>query len=179
MDIKRYLILMLGSFAMAGSANAGVNAAIVKLNEEGPNYLYSARKINPGDSIQFQIPKNDQPSCCGRSDWKAVTALAADPDAINYASDQPLYRYRLNVAGISTTLPFIGIAVIGSKVSTKQDGDGKIEAREGGTATALILCTSEEGIHVVSRSGGKQDSHLYVYLGYDIENPNCTATLMK
>lgn len=179
MDIERYLLFVASSLAMAGSATAGVNAAIVKLNEGGPSYLYSARKLDPGDTIQFQFPKNDRPSCCGQSNWKAATLLAADQDAVDYMSGQELYRYRLKAAGISTAIPFIGMAVIGSKISVKQHGDWEIEARQGSVATDLRLCTSQEGVHVLRQSNGKQVHHLYLYLGYDIENPTCDSGLTK
>ena len=179
MGIKRNFLFVVSSLAITGSATAGVNAAIVKLNQGGPNYLYSTRKLNPGDIVRFQLPKNDQPSCCGQSKWKAATTVAADPDAVDYMSGHELYRYRLKASGISTAMPFIGMAVIGSKVSVKQDGDWKIEARQGGTATELRLCTSQEGVHVVSRSDGKEVGHLYLYLGYDIENPTCEPGLTK
>jgi hypothetical protein len=179
MGIRRYFMAMLGSFALAGNAQAGVKAAIVKLNEGGPNYLYSAQKISPGDTVHFQRPKDDQPSCCGRSHWKAATLLPSEPDAVEYDSDRELYRYRLSVTGISTTLPFLGIAVIGNKVDVEQDGAWRLKARQAGTKADLLLCTSQEGVHVVSRRDGKADSHLYLYLGYDIENPTCTPAMMK
>jgi hypothetical protein len=156
-----------------------MNAAIVKLNEGGPNYLYSAQKISQGDTVYFQIPKDDQPSCCGQISAKAATLAALDPDATDYSSDRTLYRYRINVTGVSTTLPFLGIAVIGNKMSVKQDGTSRIIARQGNTTTDLHLCTSQEGVHVVTQSAGKQESHLYIYLGYDIENPTCTPALVK
>lgn len=179
MDTKQYFFALLGSLAIAGTAHAGVKAAIVKLNQGGPNYLYSAQKISPGDTIRFQIPKNDLPSCCGQSSAKAATLVAPDPDATDYSSDRQLYRYRLDVTGISTTLPFLGIAVIGNGVSAEQDGTSSILVRRGSTTTDLHLCTSQEGVHVISQRAGTQESHLYIYLGYDIENPTCTAALMK
>lgn len=179
MDINRYLLAVLGCFAMGAPANAGVKAAIVKLNEGGPNYLYSAQKISSGDTVHFQLPKDDQPSCCGQKSGKAVHLLVAEPDAVDYATERPLYRYRLDVTGISTSMPFLGIAVIGNKVSVEQDDVWNILARQGGTTTDLFLCTSREGVHVISQSAGKRESHLYIYLGYDIENPTCTPALMK
>jgi hypothetical protein len=179
MDIKRHLSVMVAGLALAGPATAGVKAAIVKLNGGGPNYLYSDQKISPGETVHFQFPKNDQPSCCGRSDWKAATLLTADPDAVDYASDRPLYRYRIIITGASTTLPFLGIAVIGNKLSLQQANTGHIEARQNGATTDLRFCTSQEGVHLISRSAGKQDRHLYIYLGYDIENPSCAADIMK
>jgi hypothetical protein len=179
MDIKRYLAVTVGSLALAGPATAGVKAAIVKLNEGGPSYLYSDQKISPGDTVHFQFPKDDQPSCCGRSDWKAAALLTADPDAVDYASDRPLYRYRIGITGVSTTLPFLGIAVIGNKLSVQQAHAGHIEVRQNGAATDLRFCTSQEGVHLISRSAGKQERHLYIYLAYDIENPTCAADIMN
>jgi hypothetical protein len=179
MDIERYFVLMLAGFAMAGNAQAGVKAAIVRLNEDGASYLYSAQKISPGETVHFQLPKNDRPSCCGRSHWKAVSLLPSEPDAVEYHSDRALYRYRLPVTGLSTSLPFLGIAVIGNKVDVEQDGAWRVKARQAGTKTDLMLCTSQEGVHVLSRRDGKAESHLYLYLGYDIENPTCASAIMK
>lgn len=179
MDTRRFLVAALGALALAGHVHAGVNAAITKLNEGGPSYLYTAQKINPGDSIHFQFPENDNPVCCARSRGSVVTLLSSDPDAVDYVSNRKLYRYRLSTRGISTSLPFIGIAVIGNNVSVAQRGDRQLRVRAGATATDLLLCTSQEGVHVVSRSNGKESGHLYLYLGYDIENPTCASSFSK
>lgn len=179
MGTKRLLVAALGTLTLTTWAHAGVNPAIVRLDEAGPNYLYSAQKITPGDTIYFQFPKGDDSACCRQGKGKAAILLGPDPDAVDYASDSKLYRYRLSITGISTSLPFLGIAVIGNKLSVEQDGSSRVKARAGANTTDLLLCTSQEGVHLVSQSNGKQESHLYLYLGYDIENPTCTAEQVK
>lgn len=179
MDTRRFLVAALGALALADHANAGVNAAIIKLNEGGPNYLYTAQKISPGDIIHFQFPEDDNPVCCAQSRGSVLTLQSSDPDAVDYVSNRKLYRYRLPTHDMSFALPFIGIAVIGNNLSVAQSGDWQLKSRTGASVTELQLCTSQEGVHVVSRSDGKEISHLYLYLGYDIENPTCAPAFSK
>jgi hypothetical protein len=179
MDARRYLVAALSTLALAGTANAGVNAAIIKLNERGPHYVYSAQKIHAGDTIRFQFPQDDQPACCRQSSGKAATLLASDPDAVDFSSERKLYRYRLVDTGISTSWPFLGIAVIGDNVSVEQDGPLQVKTHRGATTSNVLLCTSQEGVHLVSRAAGKVESHLYLYLGYDIESPTCTSAQLE
>lgn len=178
MNTKRRLSVLL-SLALSGYAHAGMHAAVIRFDEKRPTYLYTAQAISPAETVYFQFPKNDAPTCCRQASGKTATLLTPDPDATDTTSDRKLYRYRLAVTGISTSLPFLGIAVIGSKVSVEQDGGTRIEARSGMHTNELLLCTSQEGVHLVSRSGDKKESHLYLYLGYDIDNPTCTPEQLK
>lgn len=179
MAAQRHLVVLLSTLTLSGYAYAAMNAAIVRLDGQGSNVLYTAQPIGPGDTVHFQFPKNDEPTCCRQASGKAATLLTPDPDATDYISDRKLYRYRLAVTGISTSLPFLGIAVIGDKISVAQDGGTRIKARSQTDTTELLLCTSQEGVHLVGRSGEKIASHLYLYLGYDIDNPTCTPEQLK
>jgi hypothetical protein len=175
MDAKRYFFVALTTFARVANASDGVNVAIVKLNDEGKNYIYSAKKISPGDKVYFQFPRDDAPSCCARSDWRSTTSLPPDPDAVDYDTDRELYRYRLVAPGMTSSLPFLGIAAIGKNLTVAPAGVWQVNVGKGVGSTGLKLCTSQEGVHVVSQADGKSQSHLYLYLGYDIENTTCES----
>lgn len=173
MDIKRQLFLALASWRFAAQSPAQVTAAIVKLDGDGPHYLYSAKKLARGDNIHLQFPTDGQPACCLNIVPGAASLLPSDPDAVEFNTSRPLHRYRLTLKGVSAPLPFIGLAVIGRSASVTADGHWRLKTTAGASATELSLCTSPEGVHVHSRSGAKAQDHLYLYLGYDLDNPTC------
>jgi hypothetical protein len=175
MDIKRLAVVAACACALAANTNAAVNLAIVKLNDEGHSYLYTASKISTGDIVYFQFPKNDNPACCKLEDGKTATLAAPDSDAVDFDSNRTLYRYKLVSKDVSSELPFLGIAVIGKDLRVTPTGTWRLKAQSASETLDLILCTSAEGVHVTSQSGGKALSHLYLYLGYDIDNPTCDA----
>lgn len=179
MDTKRHILAAFALSVLQTSAYGGVNAAIVKLNDDGRHFIYAANKINQGDTIYFQFPKKGHAACCSQASWKAVGILAADPDAVDYTSDRQLYRYRLRASGFEDALPFVGIAAIGRNLAVAADGEWRVTASSGAAKSRLALCTSQEGIHVTSQAEGTNASDLYLYLGYDIENPTCTAPASK
>jgi hypothetical protein len=173
MDIERLAVVAFCSCALAANTNAAVNLAIVKLNDEGHNYLYTPSKINAGDIVYFQFPKSDNPTCCKHEDGQMATLATPDSDAVDFDSNRTLYRYKLVSTGVSSELPFLGIAVIGKDLTVTPTGTWRLKAQSASDTHDLILCTSTEGVHLTSQSGGKALSHLYLYLGYDIDNPTC------
>jgi hypothetical protein len=175
MSAKQYLFVALTTSAHLATAFAGVNIAVVKLNDDGRNYIYSAKKISPGDSVYFQYPKDGKPTCCAKKGWKSATRVAPDPDAVSYDTNHKLYRYDLVAPGMTSSLPFLGIAAIGKNLTVAPAGVWQVNVGKGVGSTGLKLCTSQEGVHVMSQADGKSQSHLYLYLGYDIENPTCES----
>lgn len=173
MDIKRHMLLAFASWAIACQSHAQVTAAIVRLDGDGPHYLYSVKKLSRADKIHFQFPMDGQPTCCRSIAAGAVTLLPSDPDAVDFTTSRALYRYRLSLKEVSAPLPFIGLAAIGLNTSIAANGHWRLNARTGSSSTDLSLCTSREGVHVQRKSGEKTQDHLYLYLGYDLDNPTC------
>lgn len=172
MDAKRHVILLLATFSVSTQAHAQVTAAIVKLNGSGAHFLYTPKKLSSGDKVVLQFPKNDQPACCASIDWKTATLLSSDPDAVELNLSRPLFRYRFSAKGVTAPMPFVGLAAVGT-TAIQADGPWRMKTLGAKTSTDLALCTSQEGVHVQSRSAGKIQNHLYLYLGYDLENPSC------
>lgn len=174
MDTKRIFLALLGTIVLSSNAIAAIDAAIVKLNDDGKNYIYTATKISAGDTIYFQFPKNNyEPDCCKRITWQATKLMRSDSDAIDNRNGSKLFQYQISVAGISGDMPFVGIAVIGKSLVVTPRGKWRLKARAGSDTEDLQLCTSQEGVHVQGEADDRRQSDLYLYLGYDIENPTC------
>jgi len=173
MDIKRHAFLVLASWGIACQLHAQTTAAIVKLDGDGPHYLYSIKKLSSGDKIHLQFPTDGQPACCRNISPGAATLLPSDPDAVDFTTSRALYRYRLSLKEVSAPLPFIGIAAIGRNANITVNGHWRLTTHTDTSSTDLSLCTSTEGVHVQSKSSVKTQDHLYLYLGYDLDNPTC------
>lgn len=164
---------------VACSAHAGANAGFVRLNGKGGDYLYSAHRIAPGDTIHFQFPKAGKTECCLRVAAQAAQPATADPDATDFLSERELFRYRLVYPTQAGELPFVGIAVIGKRLAVRQEGASRLKVSGGVATTTIAMCTSSEGVHVVSRAGATVQSHLYLAEDYEIEDPTCGADVVR
>jgi hypothetical protein len=167
MDTRQ--IALIACCAWVGIADAAVNVGIVRLNGNGGTYLYTSKKIERGDNIQFQAPVNHGPACCQSVDASLAVQIQPDPEVVD-SSARPLYRYRIRSKNSAGELPFIGIAVVGKRLVVRQSGMWQLNVRDARSTASIDLCTTSEGVQITSRSGKKTLSKLYLYLGYDIEN---------
>ena len=159
---------------LACSAHAGTNIGFVRLNGAGGDYLYTAHRIARGDTVYFQFPRADRAACCERVAAASAKPAAGDADATDFHSERELFRYRLVRAVKGDGLPFVGIAVIGRRLAVAQQ-NAHIRVTEGGEVATVSMCTSSEGVHVVSRAETRVEAHLYLAEDYEIENPTCGA----
>jgi hypothetical protein len=174
MDTNKHLFAALIFVALALPARAEVSVGIVRLNDEGGSYLYSSRKIAAGETVYFQFAKEGTPACCQHTAARAARPVTPDDAAVDYDADTRLYRYRLALKSEPDALPFIGAAAIGKALRVKEAGPWTMRVHQPGGVAELRLCTSREGVHVTREGKGGKRRHIYLYLGYDIENPTCS-----
>lgn len=159
-------------------AGAAASTGVVRLNHRGGDLLYSASRISPADEIQFQFPDADgNPACCMKGTVQSAEPLPGDPGAVDDLTGRELLRYRLVHPALPSGLPFIGIAATGRNVRMEQSAATRVETAGDGNEAEVMLCTSQEGVHVISRAHAKVLSHLYIYEEYGIENPTCDASI--
>jgi len=173
MNLQPQLLLALAIWSAVTLAQAQVSAALVRLDGNGPHYLYSAKQLGSDDKVYLQYPKHGKPVCCARLDWRTARPAPGDPDAVELGTSRLLYRYRFMSRSIKAPLPFIGLAAVAGNANVSAAGAWRIEAVAGKTATDFTLCTTAKGVHVHSQAPGQAATHLYLHLGYDLEYPPC------
>lgn len=177
MHRHRLPILVLSLWTFAAPAPAQVAPALVRLDGNGPHYLYSARQLVDGDQVYLQYPKGAKPICCARLDGNTARRAPSDPDAIDLGTSRPLYRYRFMSRSIRAPLPFIGLAAVGRGARARTAGAWRIELRSGETVTDFTLCVTPQGVQVERQAPRQRPTRLYLHLGYDLEYPPCPGNV--
>lgn len=168
------LMMLLAGLSFAGSANA--TAAGVVGRVDGQIRLYSKEPLLAGQPIQLQtVDARGRLHCCARFVAQDFEELEQDASAIDFATQQPTYRYRLRVSrGPSTVDNYGGMAVIGRSRFLRSGGTNALVFSDSTAPLRMWMCTSAEGVHVAGQGKGNKQSHLYVALGYEVEKPTCT-----
>jgi hypothetical protein len=134
-----------------------------------------AEPLGAGQSVYFQYPNAGQhAACCKR--LKASAFIRTDTSNIlatnEITGDQALI-YSAHIPPHWAEMPFAGAAAIGGGLQTSgSKGWLVVKTREGRTSR-VNTCTSREGVHLIEREGKNDVAHLYLGLGYDIEQPSC------
>ncbi|QPF74766.1 hypothetical protein G8A07_18795 [Roseateles sp. DAIF2] len=183
MSIERLLATVL----LWAAACAGASAAeygILKMDGEGKALLITAKRPDPSATLLVQYPDAEsRPVCCKHLRAADLVPVGkGEAVAINKLSGVEPLLYRVPVPREWTDMPFIGIAAWGQPSRVRNGRDGQLEAsdRHGGKSRAS-LCTSSEGVHLLEPASGRkrQKTHLYLWLGYEIESPTCKAGQVK
>lgn len=158
---------------------------IVKFDGKGALTLVTTGPLPTGGDVHFQYPdETGETACCRRqplSAFKRVTLAAGT--ATEMGAGRPVVALRARVSAQDADMPFVGAAVLGDVQSVKMaPGDGLVARAKDGRSTASTTCISTEGFQVIEKAvpgkagaakGGKARTHLYLNLGYEVEESTC------
>lgn len=171
--------------ASSPAASAGpLRQGIVQFDGKGALTLVTPSPVQAGGEVHFQYPgETGETACCRRlplSAFKKVTLPAGT--ATDMVSGQPPVALKARVSQQDADMPFVGAAVLGDVQSvTMAPGDGLAARAKDGASTTSTTCISTEGFQVIEKAGavkagasrGKARTHLYLNLGYEVEESTC------
>ena len=168
--------LLFACLLVSASALASdVRYAIIQLDGAGHGVLVTDVPIARGASVSIQYPGGKHgTACCKRlasDDFSNATVdgLLANDEG---GGTQPL-TYRVRVPKAWSESPFIGVAVVGDGLRTR-NVRGQLESIDKrGRVRRAGICTSREGVHLMEKVGSAERTHLYLSLGYEVESPTC------
>lgn len=176
LSFMRALLAALSLLALNATAQtppaATLRHAVVQFDGEGLLTLVTTAPAPAQGDVLLQYPgRQGMPACCRRLPLSSFKPVALAPGAAtDMVSDQPLVALQARVPKKDAEMPFVGAAVLGDVASARLGRGGGLmaTARDGRTATSTT-CLSSEGFHVIAKGA----AHLYVNLGYDIEESTC------
>ena len=166
------LAILLWCSACVGSPK--IAFGLVKLDGDGNALLITDRPIPAVATVRLQFADaQSQPQCCKQLRGSDFQPSTEEVVATNKLTDAKALIYRASVPGDWAELPFIGAAAFGEVGTVKGDSTGLLVIGRNGARVRADLCVSREGVHLTQKQGGKVASHLYLWLGYDVESPTC------
>jgi hypothetical protein len=158
---------------MCGAATTG----IISMNINGEARLYVPSKLSPNERVRFQYPdKTGATRCCLTRDANAFELVETETDsaASDALAGNPVFGYRMKqVAESIGKAPFVGAAVVGRSLKVEQANTQSLRVSVPKQSLTISTCTSQEGLHVVTKSGRKVLSDLYLGFDYEVANPTC------
>lgn len=159
----------------ASALASDVRYAIIQLDGAGHGVLVTDVPIASGASVSIQYPGEKRgTACCKRlvaPDFSkaSVDGLLATDEV---GGTQPL-TYRVRVPKAWSETPFIGVAVVGDGLRTR-NVRGQLESIDKrGRVRRASICSSQEGVHLLEKVGSAERTHLYLSLGYEVESSTC------
>ena len=174
MDIKFTIFstLLLISGVASGSE---VQHGIIEFDGAGHVVLVVADPLEANQVVYFQFPDaKQQPLCCKRliaNDF--VKTDGENTLATNDVTGNPPLVYRARIPKLWAEIPFVGAATVGRKLQAHGVNGLLVTRTKQGQTSQVKTCTSQEGVHLIDRKGSTETTHLYLGLGYDIEQPSC------
>ena len=163
--VTRLLFLWLALCASACAAPGAADFAVVRMNTKGELRLYSSAPLKRDATSWTQVAgPGDSTLCCRRLKVSEVQPAQEDEALISHLGTMP--KDWPHTA-------FIGIAAIGAQLRVRGHGTRLDVTDAQGSMISADLCTSREGVHVVNPSAPAMGPRLYLWLGYDIEEPTC------
>ncbi|WP_144423996.1 hypothetical protein [Herbaspirillum hiltneri] len=151
---------------------ASEDSGFISIESDKKIYLYTLKKMQRNDLLQFQYRDNDgKEKCCMEAHIRKLVITKQNPVS-DYKSEGKIYKYLVTPKNrIDKSSLFLGIAVLGKvrAFSEKNNEVSKIGDRVNFT---LKTCTSSEGMHLLGIKNNIVEEHLYYYFGYDVE-PTC------
>ncbi len=154
-------------------AAAPVRFGIAHFDGDGQLKLLMPQALGPSQEVKVQFPdERFATQCC-----KTIRSSAVKP-IVDHAHGAPqTFLYLADVPASWATLPFIGMAVTGHQ-RIEASGQDRLDVTNlDGTRSEARLCTSHEGVHLTELRGRTVATHLYLRLGYDIDEPTCGRAL--
>lgn len=170
------LFAFLACLIVSGAAVASdVRFAIVQLDGAGHGVLITDAPLVKGTFVDIQYPAAKHgAACCKRLSSADFSAASVEGLLVTdeVGGTQPLV-YRVRVPKLWSEAPFIGVAAVGTRMTTRNAGT-QLESRDQrGRTRRAGICTSQEGVHLKEKVGSTERTHLYMSLGYAIETPTC------
>lgn len=176
MGIKFVLsISLFWASASACASGSDIQHGIIQLDGAGHAILIVAGPLGTDQSVYFQYPDaRQQTVCCKRlSAQEFVKADGADTLATNEVTGNPPVIYHARLPKLWAEMPFVGAATIGQSLRPEGIGRQLVAKTRQGHVTSVETCTSQEGVHLMSKKGKTEVTHLYLGLGYEVEQPTC------
>lgn len=181
------LSLSLGACAQtpAASAPGALRHGIVQFDGQGGVVLVTAQPAPARGEVLVQVPDaQGDAMCCKRLPLSAFKVVKApEGAATDEVSGRPPVMLRGHVARKEVPMPFVGAAVVGDVRSARMSPGGGITAQgQDGRTVSSSTCISEEGFHVMEKAGAASErgrpgkgllTHLYLGLGYEIDETTC------
>ena len=155
-----------------------IDFAITEVADNKTLILITAQKLDPHGVIQLQFPDEQwNTQCCQRLKASQFKPIRKKTLASNALTKGRAFVYETRLPARWQSGPFIGIAAIGPFEVT--DSQAQLLAGHAlqGPSLKATLCTSSEGVHLQARRGEELQTHLYLWLGYDIADPTCKSDI--
>lgn len=148
--------------------------AITQVSDEGRLLLITATKLDPNSVVQLQYsaPKSGV-ACCQRLKASQFKPSKAEVVTGNELTDGEGFVYEARVPSHWFRDPFIGMAAVGAFKHARSQDDLLEGTAMDNKPVRAALCTSSEGVHLQATRGHQVQTHLYLWLGYDIADPTC------
>ncbi|WP_431261030.1 hypothetical protein ACQ86G_13535 [Roseateles chitinivorans] len=164
--------LLLWCSACVGSPN--IAFGLVTLDGDGNALLVTDRVVPATATIHLQYADGQsRPQCCKLLRGSDLQPTTEDVNAANKLTDAKPQLYRAKVPGDWADLPFVGLAAFGDVGAVSGDASSLRVTGQDGSRVRAELCLGREGVHLIDKRGGKVASHLYLWLGYEVESPTC------
>ena len=176
MGIKFILsVSLFWASASACASGSDIQHGIIKLDGAGHASLVLADPLVVGQTVYFQYPDAKQrPVCCKRlTAQDFVKADGADTLATNEVTGNPPVIYHARLPKLWAEMPFVGAATIGQSLRPAGVGRQLVAKTRQGHVTSVETCTGQEGVHLMAKKGKTEVTHLYLGLGYEVEQPTC------
>jgi hypothetical protein len=156
-------------------ACCAATTGIIKLNVGNEARLYTSSALSANDFVYFQYPdKAGATRCCLRRRSSAFQLIEADPAASDALAGNPVFTYELLKApALTVKTPFFGAAVAGSKLTVKQINTETLKVRSRDASFVVNKCTSQEGMHAITKASADVVADLYLGFDYQVESPTC------
>ncbi|WP_092944068.1 hypothetical protein [Roseateles sp. YR242] len=166
--------LALASVSGVSMSATSPDFAIIKVTNKGQLILISAAKLDPRHVVQLQFPDPKHGTqCCQQLKASQFKLSEEDIVASNELTDSEAFTYESRAPSNWPKGPFIGMAAVGDFKHVRSQ-DYLIEGRApDGSPMKATVCTSSEGVHLHATQGDRLQTHLYLWLGYDIADPTC------
>jgi hypothetical protein len=160
-------VAFFGSYALASE-----NSGFISIESDNKIYLYTLKKMQRNDLLQFQYRDNDgKEKCCMKAHIRKLVITKQNPVS-DYKSEGKIYKYLvISQNRIDKSSLFLGIAVLG-RVRAFSEKNNEVSKISGRVNFTLTTCTSSEGMHLLGMKNNIVEEHLYYYFGHDVE-PTC------
>ncbi|HEY0063767.1 MAG TPA: hypothetical protein VGC21_16740 [Telluria sp.] len=169
MKFVRRCIVLLALSALSLTGVARPKEGLVKIGGTQGALLFTAQEMALTDAVQVQYPDADgNPTCCFTATVLKKVPVPDDDAVSDETNDRTVLAYRIKINGKLEQGPFIGMAAIGPNLKVSAYGPN-LHVMEGQTRMLMMTCLSSEGLHLFLSNGKQMKGHLYIGLGYDVE----------
>ena len=170
-------VLSAAPFLLAAAACSASATGIVKMNIGTEARLYTNSPLSSHEFVHFQYPdKTGATRCCLRRASASFQLIEPDPAASDSLAGNPVFSYRLlNPPRLYSKTPFLGAAAAGQTLMVQQPNATTLKIRSRTGSLTVTTCTSQEGLHAVSKAGTEVIADLYFGFDYEVENPTCPS----